>query len=95
VAATPETVKKFIALGAQVAVETGAGLSASIADADYAAVGARVGDAASVLAGAQIVLGVQGLTRRRSLAWRRGRGLWRARSFRSAGAGRCLCRRRA
>jgi NAD(P) transhydrogenase subunit alpha len=60
VAATPETVKKFIALGAQVAVETGAGQSASIADADYAAVGARVGDAASVLAGAQIVLGVQG-----------------------------------
>ncbi len=60
VAATPETVKKFIALGAQVAVESGAGLSASIADADYAAVGARVGDAASVLAGAQIVLGVQG-----------------------------------
>ncbi|WP_343614282.1 NAD(P) transhydrogenase subunit alpha [Novosphingobium sp.] len=60
VAVTPETVKKFIALGAQVAVETGAGLSASIADADYAAVGARVGDAASVLAGAQIVLGVQG-----------------------------------
>ncbi len=60
VAATPETVKKFIALGAQVAVEAGAGLSASIADADYEAVGARVGDAASVLAGAQIVLGVQG-----------------------------------
>jgi len=60
VAATPETVKKFIALGAEVAVETGAGLSASIADADYAAVGARVSDAASVLAGAQIVLGVQG-----------------------------------
>ena len=60
VSATPETVKKFIALGATVAVEAGAGMSASIADADYAAVGAEIGDAASVVAGADIVLGVQG-----------------------------------
>jgi len=60
VAVSAETVKKFTALGAQVAVETGAGLSASIADADYAAAGADVGDAADVLAGAAIVLGVQG-----------------------------------
>ncbi len=58
VAATPETVKKFIGLGASVAVEPGAGLSASIADADYAAAGAEVvKDAAK---GANIVLGVQG-----------------------------------
>ncbi|MCZ8325145.1 MAG: NAD(P) transhydrogenase subunit alpha [Sphingomonadaceae bacterium] len=58
VAATPETVKKFIGLGAVVAVEAGAGLSASIADADYAAAGAEVvKDAAK---GADIVLGVQG-----------------------------------
>jgi len=60
VAATPETVKKFIALGAVVAVEAGAGLSASIADADYAAVGAEIGSAQVVAAGADIVLGVQG-----------------------------------
>lgn len=60
VAVTPETVKKFIALGADVAVETGAGLNASIADADYAAVGAQVGDGAAVASGAAIVLGVQG-----------------------------------
>ena len=60
VAATPETVKKFIALGAVVAVEAGAGLSASIADADYAAVGAEIGSAQAVAAGADIVLGVQG-----------------------------------
>ena len=33
VAATPETVKKFIGLGAELAVETGAGEAASIADA--------------------------------------------------------------
>lgn len=60
VAVSAETVKKFIGLGAQVAVESGAGVRASIADADYAAAGAQVGDAAAVLAGASIVLGVQG-----------------------------------
>ena len=60
VAATPETVKKFIGLGAQVAVEAGAGLTASIADADYAAAGASVADRAATVAGADIVLGVQG-----------------------------------
>ncbi|MBU6268187.1 MAG: NAD(P) transhydrogenase subunit alpha [Sphingomonadales bacterium] len=58
VSATPETVKKFIALGAVVSVEPGAGAGASIADADYAAAGAGVSDAA--LTGADIVLGVQG-----------------------------------
>ncbi|GBH29896.1 NAD(P) transhydrogenase subunit alpha [Sphingobium xenophagum] len=60
VAATPETVKKFIGLGAQVAVEAGAGVTASVADADYAAAGASVGDRAATVAGADIVLGVQG-----------------------------------
>jgi H+-translocating NAD(P) transhydrogenase subunit alpha len=45
VAATPETVRKLIALGAEVAVETGAGEGASIADADYAAAGATLCDA--------------------------------------------------
>jgi NAD(P) transhydrogenase subunit alpha len=60
VAATPETVKKFIALGAEVAVEGGAGLTASIADADYAAAGATVGAREGVVSGAGIVLGVQG-----------------------------------
>ncbi|MBB3956199.1 NAD(P) transhydrogenase subunit alpha [Novosphingobium sediminicola] len=60
VCVTPETVKKFTNLGAIVAVESGAGHAASIADADYAAAGAVLGDAASVVAGADIVLGVQG-----------------------------------
>ncbi|WDF71276.1 NAD(P) transhydrogenase subunit alpha [Novosphingobium sp. KACC 22771] len=60
VCVTPETVKKFTSLGAIVAVESGAGQSASIADSDYAAAGAIVGDAATVVAGADIVLGVQG-----------------------------------
>ncbi|MDR6786983.1 NAD(P) transhydrogenase subunit alpha [Sphingomonas sp. BE138] len=60
VAATPETVKKFAALGATLAVEAGAGAAASYADADYAAAGATVADRAATLAGADIVLGVQG-----------------------------------
>ena len=60
VAATPETVKKFKALGADVAIEAGAGLTASIADADYAAAGATVADRAATVVGADILLGVQG-----------------------------------
>ena len=58
VAASPETVKKFIALGAAVAVQAGAGLGASIPDADYAAAGAEV--SADPVKDADIVLGVQG-----------------------------------
>jgi len=60
VAATPETVKKFIGLGAELAVEAGAGTTASIADQAYADAGATVTDRAAVLAGADIILGVQG-----------------------------------
>jgi NAD(P) transhydrogenase subunit alpha len=60
VSATPETVRKFAALGAEVAVETGAGLNASISDAAFAESGAIVADRASVLAGAGLILGVQG-----------------------------------
>ncbi|MFX4083828.1 NAD(P) transhydrogenase subunit alpha [Sphingobium yanoikuyae] len=60
VAGTPETVKKFIALGASVAVEAGAGATASIADDAYVTAGASVGDRAATLAGADILLGVQG-----------------------------------
>ncbi len=58
VAASPETVKKFIALGAVVTVEPGAGVAAAISDQDFAAAGAELStDAAK---GADIVLGVQG-----------------------------------
>jgi NAD(P) transhydrogenase subunit alpha len=60
VAATPETVKKFVQLGAEVAVEAGAGARASYADADYAAAGATVADRTATVAGADILLGVQG-----------------------------------
>ncbi|MFZ5690445.1 MAG: Re/Si-specific NAD(P)(+) transhydrogenase subunit alpha [Pseudomonadota bacterium] len=42
VAGTPETVKKLIGLGAEVAVEPHAGVQSGILDADYAAAGATV-----------------------------------------------------
>ena len=60
VAAIPETVKKFIALGAAVAVEAGAGENASIADADFEAAGATSGSRADVLKDADIILCVTG-----------------------------------
>jgi H+-translocating NAD(P) transhydrogenase subunit alpha len=60
VAATPETVKKFIALGGEVSVEAGAGTASRITDAEYAAAGATVApDAAATLGGADIVLKVR------------------------------------
>jgi NAD(P) transhydrogenase subunit alpha len=60
VAAIPETVKKFTGLGASVFVEEGAGEKASIADADFEAAGATLGDRATVLSGADVILSVQG-----------------------------------
>ena len=60
VAATPETVKKFVALGATVAVQAGAGLGASIDDEAYRAAGASVGGRDETLTGAELVLAVQG-----------------------------------
>ena len=57
VAATPETVKKMIGLGAEVAVEPGAGMKSGILDADYAAAGATV--TADAVNGADIVLRVR------------------------------------
>jgi len=60
VAATPETVKKLIALGLTVVVEAGAGASASLSDAEFAAAGAEIApDAKALLAGANIVFAVQ------------------------------------
>lgn len=60
VAATPETVKKYVALGLEVAVETGAGENSRYPDADYAAAGAKViASPAELLSDADIVLKVQ------------------------------------
>ncbi len=60
VAATVDTVKKLIALGLTVAVETGAGLTSAISDAEYQGAGAEIAaDPAAALAGAGIVFAVQ------------------------------------
>lgn len=59
VAATPETVKRFVGLGCDVAVQAGAGAGSSIADEDYAASGASIAKtAAALLRDADIVLAV-------------------------------------
>ena len=50
VAATPETVKKFIALGATTAIEEGAGAAASYPDEAYREAGAEVLPAARAVA---------------------------------------------
>jgi NAD(P) transhydrogenase subunit alpha len=60
VAATPETVKKFIGLGANVAVESGAGDNASIRDADFESAGATIASRDKALDGADIILAVDG-----------------------------------
>ena len=60
VAATPETVKKFIGLGASVSIEKGAGLEAGISDADFEAAGATIAKSAKdVMKDADIVLKVR------------------------------------
>jgi len=60
VAATPETVKKLIGLGAEVVVQAGAGLGSRIPDAEYAAAGATIApDAAAAVSGADVVLKVR------------------------------------
>ena len=57
VAAVPETVKKMIGLGAEVAVVPGAGVKSGVLDADYAAAGATV--TPDALNGADVVLMVR------------------------------------
>jgi NAD(P) transhydrogenase subunit alpha len=59
-AAIPETVKKFAALGAEVAVETGAGEGASITDSELEAAGAKVGSRRHALKGAGVILAING-----------------------------------
>lgn len=60
VAATPETVKKYLGLGFEVAVETGAGVGASFTDQAYREAGATIApDAKATLRDADIVLKVR------------------------------------
>jgi H+-translocating NAD(P) transhydrogenase subunit alpha len=61
VAATPDTVKKLVGLGATVIIESGAGVSAAISDDAFKDVGAEIAsDAASALKDADVVFKVQG-----------------------------------
>ena len=57
VAASPDTVKKFKALGAEIAVEPGAGLKSGLPDSEFTAVGATV--SADALKDADIVIKVK------------------------------------
>src|SRR5690606_41365206 len=60
VAATPETVKRYIALGATVAVEAGAGERSYLADEAYREAGATIAtDRSSLLKDADVVLAVR------------------------------------
>ena len=60
VAVSPDTVKKLVALGAEVMIETGAGTGSAVPDGAYAAAGARIAvDEADSLRNADVVLKVQ------------------------------------
>src|SRR5260221_2527182 len=60
VAASPDSVKRMIALGLEVVVEAGAGAGSSFPDAAFAAAGATIApDAPTAAADAQVVLRVQ------------------------------------
>ena len=59
--ATPETVKKMIRLGAEVAIESGAGAAVGFDDSIYAELGAEiVADRAALLGSADMVLRLRG-----------------------------------
>jgi len=59
VAVSPDTVKKFSALGARVRIEQGAGLRSRFSDEAYRAAGAEIASRAEVLSGADILLAVR------------------------------------
>jgi NAD(P) transhydrogenase subunit alpha len=61
VAATPETVKKYVQAGHRVSIEGGAGAAASFADDAYAAVGAELVEAGAAFS-ADLILKVQSPT---------------------------------
>lgn len=73
VAATPETVKKYINLGCKVVVQRGAGLAAGITDAAFEAAGATITeDFAATVSSADAVLKVQALSAEESKSLRKG-----------------------
>lgn len=71
VAATPETVRKYVAQGHRVAVQSGAGRGASVLDDAFDAAGAEIVDAAAAF-GADLVLKVQSPTEPELLHLKRG-----------------------
>ncbi len=73
VAATPETVKKMKGLGAEVSVETGAGIKSGILDSDYEAAGATVhASAAEAVSDADVVLKVRRPSAEEAAQYKRG-----------------------
>jgi NAD(P) transhydrogenase subunit alpha len=70
VAATPDTVKRMIALGARVVVEPGAGERSGIPDADFTAAGATM--AKDAIQGADVVLKVRRPTPAELKAYKKG-----------------------
>lgn len=59
IAVSPDTIKKFAALGAKVRVQSGAGLRSRISDEAYKAAGAEVVSRANALAAADVLLAVR------------------------------------
>jgi NAD(P) transhydrogenase subunit alpha len=60
VAATPETVKKYVGLGASVVVQSGAGTASGVTDAEYTSAGATLAaTCAETVAGADLILAVR------------------------------------
>ena len=72
VAATPETVKKISALGAEIVVEAGAGAAAGIPDAEYQAAGAKIGRGGETTADADVVLKVRRPTASEAESYKKG-----------------------
>jgi H+-translocating NAD(P) transhydrogenase subunit alpha len=70
VAATPDTVKKLAALGAEVVVEQGAGLKSGVLDTDYSAAGATVSQ--NAVGDADVVLKVRRPANGEVAAYKRG-----------------------
>jgi NAD(P) transhydrogenase subunit alpha len=76
VAATPDTVKKLIALGHEIVVEAGAGSAASVTDKAYAEAGATIAVSASeALSGSALVFKVRGPEAHELSYYARGQGV--------------------
>jgi NAD(P) transhydrogenase subunit alpha len=72
VAATPDSVKKMRAFGAEVAVESGAGARAGVPDADYEAAGAAIARGPDVVRDADVILKVQRPTAEEAERYKKG-----------------------